>query len=290
MKYQHTPALVKEVLENLKLHPEGVYVDATIGEGGHSEKILERISPTGKLIGIDRDEEALKVARNRLRKYRQHCWLVKGNFCDLSIILQKRGIKQVDGILFDLGISFSQLANPRRGFSFRADGPLDMRMDAAQELNAADLINNLKESELAELIFKYGQERWARRIARKIAQERPISTTHQLVNIIKEALPFSARHSRLHLATRTFQALRIAVNKELENLTDGLSSAAGGLKKSGRIVVISYHSLEDRIVKRAFLEEKRIRVITKKPLRPGREEISGNPRSRSAKLRVGEKA
>lgn len=289
MRYQHIPVLVSEVLQNLKLHPDGVYVDATIGEGGHSEKILEKISPTGKLIGIDLDTDALKIARTRLRKYKQCFWPVKGNFRNLPMFLENKGVKQVDGILFDLGTSSFHLADCQRGFSFKFDGPLDMRIDTGQEGKASDLLNNLKESELVEIIFKYGQERWARRIAKKIVQRRPIITTHELVTIIKESLPVSARHGRLHLATRTFQALRIAVNKELENLTIGLSSAFAALKKTGRIVVISYHSLEDRIVKRAFLNEREIKIITKKPLRPKREEVSINPCSRSAKLRVGEK-
>ena len=293
----HIPVLLNEVMEYLQLRPGMTVIDATVGTGGHSLNIVERIKPDGRLIGFDRDEESLTVARQRLERYHHMADLVHSNFCDLDEILKGRGIKRFDGILFDLGISSFQLDNPERGFSFQKEGPLDMRLDRQSYISAYDLVNNLNEHEISSLLWNLGQERWHNRIAHQLIEERqkhPIATTSQLANIVSRALPgkLRYRHFRIHPATRTFQAVRIAVNRELETLETTLDKTLGMLHPHGRICVISFHSLEDRIVKLSFRRaqaEGKIRIITPKPLTPTLREIQSNPSSRSAKLRVAER-
>ena len=271
----------------------GVYVDSTLGEGGHAKRILEAIQPDGLLIGIDQDVEAVKRAKENLKKYRENLFTFERNFSEIGTILKSLKIKEVDGILFDLGLSSLQLSDEKRGFSFRRDGPLDMRMSEKTELTAAYLLNTLSFDELVEVLYKYGEEQWARRIVRRVVESRqrkPLETTFQLVELIKKAVPRSAWPRKIHVATRTFQALRIAVNNELMVLERTLPQAIGFLRKGGKICIISYHSLEDRIVKNFFREYKRqgLKAVFPKPITPTRRELQMNPRSRSAKLRVGE--
>lgn len=291
----HIPVMCREVLDYLNLAPGKTIVDLTIGTGGHSLKILERIMPRGRLIGIDRDEESLNMAKERLRDYSSSCEFVYGNFMDIDKILSSLNIKKVDGILFDLGLSSVQLDDPDRGFSFQNEGPLDMRLDKNSYISAYDLVNNLNEDELSCLLWNFGQERWHNRIARFLVKERekhPISTTQELSDIVVRAIPYRYRHHRIHPATRTFQAVRIAVNRELETLEIAIQKAIELLDKKARICVISFHSLEDRIVKlnfRDFALRGLIKIITPKPLVPTALEIEQNPKSRSAKFRVAEK-
>lgn len=291
----HTPVMLKEVLDYLNLSPGKIIVDATIGTGGHSKDIIERILPGGRLVGIDRDQESLAVASERLRNFSQSCELVYGNFMDIDTILKNLNIKKIDGILFDLGVSSYQLEDPSRGFSFQYDGPLDMRLDRSSFISAYDLINNLNEEEISTLLWTFGQERWHNRIAHFLVQEREklsITTTRQLTNIVVKAMPHKYRHFRRHPATRTFQAVRIAVNRELETIETAINNSIEVLDKLARICVISFHSLEDRIVKFTFRREAslgKIRIITPKPLVPTETERKENPSSRSSKLRVAEK-
>lgn len=290
----HTPVMLEEVLGYLNLGKGKIIVDATIGTGGHSEEILGRILPGGRLIGIDEDDESLEVCRERLKKFKGSCDFVHSNFADIDSALKKLKIKKIDGILFDLGVSSFQLGDPRRGFSFQNEGPLDMRLDRNSRILAYDLVNNLNEEELSSMLWNFGQERWHNRIARALVSERerqPILTTLQLANTILRAMPYRYRHrySRIHPATRAFQAVRIAVNRELESLEAALNKVAGLLNEGGRVCVISFHSLEDRIAKlsfRKFSQEGRLCIITPKPCSPSEEEIRVNPSSRSAKLRV----
>jgi len=291
----HTPVMLDEVIDGLNLAPGETIVDATLGTGGHSLKILERIMPKGKLIGIDRDQESLNTAKERLHNYSSSCEFIYGSFIDIDKILIDIDIGKVDGILFDLGISSVQLADPERGFSFQNDGPLDMRLDRNSYISAYDLVNNLKEEELSDLLWTFGQERWHNRIAHFLVKSRekhPISTTQELSDIVVSAVPFRYRHYRIHPATRTFQAVRIAVNRELETLQAAVNKSIELLGKHARICIISFHSLEDRIVKfgfRDFASKGLIKIITPKPLTPSRNEIIGNSSSRSAKLRVAER-
>ncbi len=291
----HIPVMLDEAISYLNLSPGRTIVDATVGTAGHSLKILERIVPYGSLIGIDRDQESLVTAKDRLAEYSGNCELAYGNFMDLDKILRNLNISKVDGILFDLGISSVQLDDPGRGFSFKYEGPLDMRLDRNSYISAYDLINNLNEDELSELLWNFGQERWHNRIANSLVKERekhPISSTLELSNIVVKAIPYKYRHSRIHAATRTFQAVRIAVNRELETLQKAIDKAIELLNKSARICVISFHSLEDRIVKlsfRSFASRGLIHIITPKPLTPTMAEINKNYLSRSAKLRVAER-
>lgn len=291
----HIPVMLDEVIDHLNLKSGQTIVDATIGTGGHSEEILKRISPGGRLVGIDRDEDSLKIAKDRLKGSAAHCDFVHGNFSDIDTILDSLGIKETGGILFDLGISSYQLEDPSRGFSFQYEGPLDMRLDKTSYISAYDLINNLNEEEISDMLWSFGQERWHNRIAHLLVRERercPIATTLQLSKIVASAVPHRYRYSRIHPATRTFQAVRIAVNRELENLKVALAKAIERLAPGGRICVISFHSLEDRIVKWDFRESAaagKIEIITPKPLVPKDEEVGGNPASRSAKLRVAER-
>lgn len=292
----HTPVMLNEVLNYLNLSPGKIIVDATIGTGGHSRGIIERILPGGRLIGIDRDSESLEVSRQRLSGFYGSCEFVHGNFIDIDNLLKSLNIKKVDGVLFDLGVSSFQLEDPKRGFSFQCEGPLDMRLDRESFISAYDLINNLNEEEISTLLWNFGQERWHNRIARFLVQERekrPIATTSQLANIVSRSIPprFRRRHNRIHPATRTFQAVRIAVNRELETLEVAINKAIAVLEKKARLCVISFHSLEDRVVKLNFRRaalEGLIDIITAKPLIPSQPEINSNPSSRSSKLRVAE--
>lgn len=293
----HTPVMLKEILDYLNLGPGKTIVDATIGTGGHAQAILERIVPGGRLIGIDRDEESLSIARERLRDFSESCEFVYGNFIDIDTILKKLNIKKIDGILFDLGVSSFQLRDPERGFSFQSEGPLDMRLDRNSYISAYDLVNNLNEEEFSALLWNFGQERWHNRIARLLIKERekhPIATTKELSDIVVKATPYRYRyrHYRIHPATRTFQAVRIAVNRELETLEIAISKAVEFLNQTARICIISFHSLEDRVAKLSFRKlasEGKVNIITPKPLTPMQDEVIQNPLSRSAKLRVTER-
>lgn len=291
----HIPVMLREVVDYLDLAPGKVVVDATLGTGGHSLAILEKIAPGGRLIGIDRDEESLKIAKERLAKFKNSAEFVYGNFVDIDKILGNLKVKKIDAILFDLGVSSLQLENPERGFSFQNEGPLDMRLDRNSYISAYDLVNNLNEEEISTLLRNFGEERWHNRIARYLVRERqkhPISTTRELSEVVIRALPYKHRYYRIHPATRTFQAVRIAVNRELETLQVALEKTVGLLNKKARICVISFHSLEDRIVKFSFRGGSSaglIKIITPKPLGPKEDEIAENPSSRSAKFRVGER-
>jgi 16S rRNA (cytosine1402-N4)-methyltransferase len=283
--------MVKEVLEYLKPVPGCVVVDCTVGAGGHAGRILERISPEGRLIGIDSDKEILEIAGQALKDFQGRFVLRQGNFRELDAILGALDVDKVDGVLFDLGVSSYQLASARRGFSFNVDGPLDMRMGEGPK-TCRQLVNRLSKDELADIFFNFGEERYARRIAEAITRGRrgrPIETTSQLKDIILRAVPKSRSWHRLHPATRVFQALRIAVNDELAALDEALDEAVGILKPGGRICVISFHSLEDRIVKNKFKGFGRkgiLKILTKKPVYPGQQEVKVNPRARSARLRA----
>lgn len=288
LEYPHRPVLVEEVLRQLEPRPDGVVVDATLGAGGHAEAILEASSPSGRLLGLDRDEGALAVARERLHRFGDRVRLRQGSFADLSEHLDREGFTKVNAVVADLGLSSAQLDDGERGFAFSAEGPLDMRFDRSAGETAAELINRLDEKELADVIFNFGEERKSRAIARRIVQRRPIDTTAELRRAVHSVLG-PARRGGIDPATRTFQALRIAVNHELEALDAFLQSAAERLAPGGRLVVISYHSLEDRAVKWAFREKKdseSFRVLTRKPVRAGEDEIAQNRRARSAKLRA----
>ncbi|MDA8213467.1 MAG: 16S rRNA (cytosine(1402)-N(4))-methyltransferase RsmH [Clostridia bacterium] len=311
MEFHHISVLLEECMQGLKLHSEGTFVDCTLGGAGHSREILERTGPTGKLIGIDQDKAALETARERLRAYGDRVMLVHNNFYNLADILDGLGIAQVDGVLFDLGVSSYQLDTAERGFSYQHDAPLDMRMnpDPAQP-TARELVNTRSAEELSRVIWEYGEERWAKRIAQFIVRERQqkvLETTGELVEVIKKAVPAGARREGPHPAKRTFQALRIAVNDELNRFEQALHQAVNRLKKGGRVCVITFHSLEDRIAKQVFAElakkcvcppelpvcrcnkEQTVKVITTKPVMPGEAEIAANPRARSAKLRIAER-
>jgi len=289
----HIPVMLKEAIEYLNLRAGMRIVDATVGTAGHALKILEKITPGGLLIGIDKDKEALEITGQRLNDYKECFQLLYGDFRYMDSLLEQIGIQKVDGILFDLGVSMHQLSNPQRGFSFQQNGPLDMRLDQESFISAYDLVNNLNEEEISNLLWTFGQERKHNRIARFLVKERqknPIQTTQQLAQIVAKVVGFYQK--RIHPATRTFQALRIAVNRELESLSEGIDKAVELLNPKSRIVVISFHSLEDRIVKHKFKEfalKNKLKIITKKPLRPTKQEVMENPSSRSAKMRVAER-
>lgn len=293
----HEPVLVDEILFWLQCKPGGVYVDCTLGYAGLASRILDRIAPDGILVGIDRDATALAESRARLHTVMSRVHLRHGNFSELKTMVVETGVPRVDGVIFDLGVSSPQLDRPERGFSFREGGPLDMRMDQSEGRTAADLIRDLPETELADLIYQLGEERYSRRIARAIVQARSqdvIGTTRELAAAVERAVPASYRHGRIHCATRTFQALRIAVNRELEVLEPALRDAVDMLTPGGRVCAVSFHSLEDRIVKHTFRAlangpEASVRVLTKKPVIASEDERNHNPRSRSAKLRVVER-
>jgi 16S rRNA (cytosine1402-N4)-methyltransferase len=281
--FHHIPVLLDEAIAHLSIKPGGNYLDATVGGGGHSAAILSAY-PDTRVVAIDQDEQAIAATRHRLAAYgdRIHFW--HGNFSEYD-----PGTATFDGILADLGVSSVQFDQADRGFSFRHDAPLDMRMNRDHSPSAADIINHANETDLANLIYQYGEERLSRRIARAIVQTRPLTTTTELSQVIWKAVPNAYRHGRIHPATRTFQALRIAVNRELDVLQTFLERSPRWLSPDGRIVIISFHSLEDRIVKFAFREHSALRVITKKPIVPSQEESSANPRARSAKLRAAQR-
>jgi 16S rRNA (cytosine1402-N4)-methyltransferase len=286
----HLPVMLREVMELLNPRVGGVYVDATIGYGGHSENILKLIGSDGKIIGIDRDEEALNIAEKRLSDSR--VILKRGNFSDMENLLYQEGIPGVDGILFDLGVSMMQLKSPERGFSFISDKRLDMRMDRRQKMSAWDVVNKYPERDLDRILREFGEERLSKKISKAIVRWRSrktIDTCSELSKIVEGA--YGGR-GRSHPATKTFQALRIEVNRELEELRAGLDTSLRFLKKNGRLCVISYHSLEDRIVKNFMINSSKkglLKIITKKPKTPSPEELKLNPSSRSAKLRSVEK-
>lgn len=288
----HAPVLRDEILDWLRLRGDGVYVDATLGLGGHGEALLERTAPAGRLIGYEWDAEALGRARERLAGFGDRLIVVHASYADLATELERLRIERIDGLIADLGVSSLQLDQADRGFSFRVDRPLDMRMDLRRETTAADLVGRLSEEQLADIFYHYGEERQARRIARFLVQarqEEPVTSTGRLAAIVAAAVPAKYHPPRVHVATKVFQALRIAVNGELDNLTRLLRTAPAVLAAGGRIGIITFHSLEDRIVKQAFAQHPDFRVLTKKPIEPSAEEVHRNPRARSAKLRVAER-
>ena len=303
----HVPVLLDEVVAGLQPRPGGRFIDCTIGLGGHAAAILERISPSGRLLGIDADPNAIKISKERFSNYGEAVTLVNDNFVNLDAICKEYLFHPVDGILFDLGVSSLQLDTAERGFSFHLDAPLDMRFSPEQGLTASDIVNRFSEQELAKLIERYGEERHSRRIARYIAQNRPITTTAELAQLVEQASVASSRRSRIHPATRTFMALRIAVNSELQNLELALKQTPDLLRPGGRLTVISYHSLEDRIVKQFMRyaasscvcppgtiicrcgHVPTLKLISRKVIKPASLEIESNPRSRSARLRIAER-
>jgi 16S rRNA (cytosine1402-N4)-methyltransferase len=297
----HQPVLYQEIIHALQPRRGRRYVDGTVGAGGHARGILEACGPDGQLLGLDLDQQALALARETLAPYEGRVHLVHASYTTLDKQSAALGWEAVDGILLDLGLSSMQLDSPERGFSFQIDAPLDMRFDPTSGLSAAQLVNTATEADLADILFRYGEEPRARKIVRDILQARPVTTTKQLAEIVKKAYP---GHSRIHPATRTFQALRIAVNEELDSVERALPIAVASLRVGGRLAVISFHSLEDRIVKDFFREQSKdlvnppyeriyeverkaiLKEITRKPIVPTEEEIQNNPRARSAKLRV----
>jgi 16S rRNA (cytosine1402-N4)-methyltransferase len=292
MGFEHIPVLVEEVMTLLRCEPGHTYVDATLGGGGHASEILKRTAPDGVVIGIEWDEDALSQARNTLMPFGDRVKIFRENFIHLSDLVEA---ESVDGILLDLGLSSIQVEKAERGFSFKGEGPLDMRMDQRMNETAAHLINRLSSGELEYTLFHYGEERWAKRITKAIVQERerePLRTTQALRKIVHNAIPRRFHSRRIDPATRTFQAFRIRVNEELDNLGKILETGWKTLKREGRICIISFHSLEDRMVKETFrrLEKQgEMRILTKKPVTPSEEEQRRNPRSRSAKLRCAER-
>lgn len=306
MEFHHISVLLNECIDNLNIRPDGIYVDGTMGGGGHSLEIAKRLT-TGRLICIDQDPNAHEAAGKRLAEYKDRITFVRDNFGNIANILDSLGIEKIDGMLLDIGVSSHQLDEAERGFSYQQDVPLDMRMNPDRPFSAYDVVNGYDEDELDRVIFTYGEERWARRIAQFIVKEReakPIETTGELVDIIKKAVPKGARKDGPHPAKRTFQAIRIEVNGELEVLQRAIDDVAARLAVGGRLCIITFHSLEDRIVKEAFRKQENPcicppqfpvcvcgkkplgRVITRKPILPSKEELEENPRSRSAKLRV----
>jgi 16S rRNA (cytosine1402-N4)-methyltransferase len=300
----HVPVLLDQVLAGLQVRPGGEYIDATLGAAGHAAGILQASAPGGRLLGLDTDTEAVAYGQQVLHPFGDRAVVQTANFRHLGSVAVSLGFEQVDGILMDLGLSSRQLADAHRGFSFSLNGPLDMRLDPTQGLSAADLVNELPEAELADILWRYGEERHSRRIARAIVAARPLSTTAQLADLVAGLI---GHREKIHPATRTFQALRIAVNAELESLEEALPQARDLLRPGGRLAVISFHSLEDRVVKRFYRRESRdcicppevpvctcehqatLRTITRKPVRPSEAEVARNPRSRSARLRIAER-
>ena len=310
MEFSHKPVLYDEVMEALNIKPEGIYLDGTLGGGGHSSGICERLAPEGTLIGVDRDRDALNAAEARLGDFDNKKYFVQSNYADVKLVLKELGVDGLDGALLDLGVSSFQLDNPERGFSYMHDAPLDMRMNADDSLTAEEVVNSYSEAELTRIIKEYGEERWAARIAQfivKSRKEKRLTSTFELVDVIKAAIPAKARREGPHPAKRTFQAIRIEVNDELGQLERSINDFIDVLKPEGRLAVISFHSLEDRIIKDAF--KKRldpctcppefpvcvcgrtadVRKVTGKPVTASGKELELNPRARSAKLRVLEK-
>ena len=311
MAFEHTTVLLHETVDGLNVRPDGIYVDATLGGGGHASEVCRRLSGTGRLIGIDQDADAIEAAGKRLEGFGEKVTIIRSNYRDMKPELHKLGIDGVDGITLDLGVSSYQLDTADRGFSYRMDAPLDMRMDQRQKMTARDIINGYSEAELFRVIRDYGEDRFAKNIAKHIVAERekkPIETTGQLNEIIRHAIPMKIQKTGGHPSKRTFQAIRIELNHELEVLRDSLDEMIDMLHPGGRICVITFHSLEDRIVKSAFRRNEnpctcpnhfpvcvcgkvsKGKVITRKPILPSEEEMESNPRSKSAKLRIFERA
>lgn len=309
LNFEHIPVLLDEVIEGLKIKENGIYVDGTLGGAGHSKQIVKKLKD-GKLIGIDQDLNAIKKAEAELAPFQDRVTIVHDNFINLVAVLDRLDIEEIDGVLLDLGVSSHQLDEGERGFSYQTDATLDMRMDRTQDISAWDVVNRYDERELERILWDYGEEKWAKRIAQFIVNERklsPIDTTFELVTVIKKAIPKGARQTGHHPAKKTFQAIRIEVNRELEILKEAIIKANSRLKKGGRICIITFHSLEDRIVKETFRElnkdcicpkefpvcmcdkKRELKIVTRKPILPSKEEIENNPRSRSSKLRIGEK-
>lgn len=311
MNFKHTSVLLYETIEGLNIKPDGIYVDGTLGGGGHSFEIAGRLSEKGRLIGIDQDEAAITAAGERLKEFKDKVTIVRSNYRNTKTVLSSMGIQKIDGMMLDLGVSSYQLDNVERGFSYRYDTALDMRMDLRQSLTAKDIVNGYEEMELFHIIRDYGEDKFAKNIAKHIVrarQEKPIETTGELNEIIKAAIPAKMRAEGGHPSKRTFQAIRIECNRELEVLRESLEELIDLLNPGGRLCIITFHSLEDRIVKTAFKRAEnpctcppsfpvcvcgrtsRGKVITGKPILPGKEEMDDNPRSKSAKLRIFEKS
>ncbi len=310
MEFKHQSVLLEETIRNLRVKPDGIYVDGTLGGGGHSYRICQQLSAKGSLIGIDQDEAAIKAAGERLKDFKENVTIIRSNYCNMKMELQKIGITSVDGIILDLGVSSYQLDNKDRGFTYREDVPLDMRMDQRNPRTARDIVNTYSEKDLYRIIRDYGEDKFAKNIAKHIClsrKEKPIETTGELAEIIKHAIPMKMRVVGGHPAKRTFQAIRIELNQELEVLRDSLDDMIGLLNDGGRICIITFHSLEDRIVKTIFRrnenpctcppdfpvcvcgKKSKGKVITRKPILPSEEELQNNSRSKSAKLRVFER-
>lgn len=310
MEFQHVPVMLDEVIENLRVRPHGIYADGTIGGGGHSSEIAKRLSGEGRLYGFDQDAAAIEAAKKRLEPYADRVTIIRGNYANMTTCLSELGVTSVDGVLLDLGVSSYQLDDAQRGFTYREDAPLDMRMDQRKHLDAREVVNTYSEDELYRIIHDYGEEHFARGIARRIAavrEEHPIETTGELISIIQASIPAKYREKGHHPARRTFQAIRIEVNGELDVLQNSLDGMIDLLGDGGRICVITFHSLEDRIVKEAFRKAEnpctcppdfpvcicgkkpKGRVVTRKPIVPSAGETEENPRSKSAKLRVFER-
>ena len=311
MAFQHTSVLLHETVDGLNIRPDGIYVDATLGGGGHAFQVCSRLDSKGRFIGIDQDAAAIEAASARLSVFGEKVTIIRSNYCDMKARLQEIGIDKVDGIMIDLGVSSYQLDTADRGFSYRMDAPLDMRMDQRQTMTAKDIVNTYSEMELFHVIRDYGEDRFAKNIAKHIVAERqksPIETTGQLVEIIRQSIPMKVQKTTGHPAKRTFQAIRIELNRELDVLTDTLDDMIDLLNPGGRLCVITFHSLEDRIVKSNFRRNEnpctcpsdfpvcvcgkvsKGRVVTRKPILPGEEELEVNSRSKSAKLRIFERA
>ena len=287
----HRPVLLREAIEYLNVQPDGIYIDATLGAGGHAQEILRRLG-SGKLLGLDRDPKALDIAGQRLAGWGEKLIMQHGNFTEIDALHAASGLPPVNGVLADLGLSSMQLDEASRGFSFSQPGPLDMRMDPGSGTTAADIVNHADERELADILYELGEERHSRRIARAIVKARPYRVTTELAQVVTRAIPSRAGLHQIHPATRSFMALRLAVNTELENLDQFLAKVLTILRSGGRVVILSFHSLEDRRVKQAFRrwqDEGQATILTRKVVRPGEDELQGNPRARSAKLRAAEK-
>ena len=310
MEFSHVSVLAEECIQALNLRPDGVYVDGTTGGGGHSLRIAQQLGPAGRLICIDRDEEALAAASRRLEAYRDRVTFVKSNFAQIAQVIEGQGLAGVDGILFDLGVSSYKLDNGDRGFSYMHDAPLDMRMDRSQPFSAWDVVNTYTQEQLRQILWEYGEERYSGRVAAAIVQQReesPIETTGQLAQVIREAMPAAARREKQHPAKRSFQAIRIEVNGELRAVEQAMEGSVDKLLPGGRLAVISFHSLEDRIVKKIFAQQAkgctcppefpvcvcgkkpRLKLISRGVITAGQKELDENPRARSAKLRVAER-
>ncbi|WOD62170.1 16S rRNA (cytosine(1402)-N(4))-methyltransferase RsmH [Niallia taxi] len=308
--FKHTTVLLNEAVDGLNIQPDGIYVDCTLGGAGHSELILSKLSDKGRLIAFDQDETAIMNAEKKLERYKDKLTIVKSNFSNLKEEIHNLGITNVDGVLYDLGVSSPQLDTPERGFSYHHDAPLDMRMDSDADISASDVVNNWKYEDLVRIFFRYGEEKFSKQIARKIEAARetkPVETTGELVELIKDAIPAPARRKGGHPAKRVFQAIRIAVNDELGVFEDSIGQAISLLNQGGRISVITFHSLEDRICKAAFKKasdlpdlppglpiipaefQPELKLVTRKPIVPSDEELEENNRARSAKLRIAEK-